>query len=47
MKKENDGASKKFENKTAGGKRRALKRAKKENTEKAKLEKLKKLLKHL
>ena len=29
MKKENDGASKKFENKTAGGKRRALKRAKK------------------
>ena len=29
MKKENDGASKKFENKTAGGKRRAIKRAKK------------------
>jgi hypothetical protein len=29
MKKDNDGASRKFENKTAGGKRRALKRAKK------------------
>lgn len=29
MKKDNDGASRKFENKTAGGQRRALKRAKK------------------
>lgn len=29
MKKDNDGASRKFEKKTAGGKRRALKRAKK------------------